>query len=979
MVGDSGVSFVGRAEELARLQLVLDAAFGGTAATVVVSGEQGIGKTRLLEEFASEAESRGCLVLGGCAAEFELELPFGVFIDALDPYLRTLDEGTAGRLALDRLGELAVVFPALGHLRGSIEQPVSAAERFRVHYAVRDLLERLAVRRPVVLLLDDLHWADGASLELLQFLFRRPPDAPVVLCASKRVGTGVGLAGLDGAAALVHHADVTSVALGPLGIEEIEELIGRSGEVNVENLFHNSGGNPFYALQLAAVSDGSAVGNETGEVVPPAVAASIFAQLEALSPPTRNFAQSAAVVGDPFDLDLVAEVRGDSEESVWSHLDELVGTGLVRPTDVPRRFRFRHPLWRNAVYTSTAHGARAKDHRRVAAILAARGVAAELLACHVEQIAVFGDLGAVSVLQRAGDASSRHAPMIAARWYAAALRLLPGDAQADERRVTLLGSLAHAQAATGRFAEALAAIEEALELMAEAPIESRLELVVGCSEIEQLVGRHTEALTRLRREFGGLGAPCSPAVALLISMSSASLYLADHRGMLEWARRSVEVAEQLGDDVLLAAALAALANGAVFAGDGSLALTSHDEAAALVDGLGSNPSRSHLDALCSLATAELYMDRYVEGCRHGERALRLARATGTTQLLPILTPILGMSLAMTGQMAKSAEVLDDAIEAARIAGNAPGLAMNLFNRALAAVMSGDIDIALAAGAESVEVARSVDNGVITAFAGAIQAQAMFENGDPRRSRRLLLDSVGGAQIPLLAGGWRAHFLEVLTRCDLELGQVEDAAIAADRCRDLAEASGSSLAALMADRAQAEVALARGCPQTASEHALRAADRSERTGATVHAATSHALAGRAMAAGGHRADAVAQFEHAAAAFEAIGAPRYRDRADAELRKLGCVVHRRTRRGVTGESWFESLTGREREVAELIRERRTNREIAEELFLSTKTIESHVRSLFNKVGVSRRAEVARALDELLGASSARPPGSSPPAPH
>jgi ATP/maltotriose-dependent transcriptional regulator MalT len=445
----------------------------------------------------------------------------------------------------------------------------------------------------------------------------------------------------------------------------------------------------------------------------------------------------------------------------------------------------------------------------------------------------------------------------------------------------------------------------------------------------------------------------------LVALSAASLYLADHNGMLEWARVAVEAAGTVNDDALLAAASSAYAMGAAFAGRIDLALELHGDAARLIDSLGDELLAPRIDALSNLSTAELYLDLYVESCRHGERGLSLARATGRTQLLPILTPILGTALTMTGKMTRSAEVLDDAIEAARLVGNTQAATLNLFNRALSALMAGDIGMALQLGAESVELARSVDNGVISAFAGAIHAQTLLEAGDPDAAFELLLESVGGEEIPLLAGGWRATFFELLTRCCLALGARDQAEAAAQRVRLLADELGLCLSGLMAARAAAAVALEDRRPADAVELALSAIGQSERSGARVHAATSRGLAGRALAAAGRRDEAIDQFERAAAEFDALGALRYRDQVESELRRLGRTVHRRTSRGQAGGSGMETLTGRELEVAELVLARRTNRQIAEELFLSLKTVETHMRNIFYKMAVSSRHEVARTL--------------------
>ena len=948
-------ALLGRDQEVKLLERVLDDARDGDAGFVMISGEAGIGKTSLLEKLREIAVGSGCLTLAGRASEFDQELPFGLFTDALDAYLDSLHRQALDRLAIDRLGDLASIFPSMHALGDAVEHPASVTERFRVHYAVRELLERLAAGRPLVLILDDLQWADGASLELIAYLLRHPPQAEVMVAMALRPGP------VDPALARTMRNVQTSsllhnVELGPLPIESVRLLVGD----DAQELHHLSGGNPFYALQLARspVAAGQTE-SSGGREVPSAVARAIAAELATLSPTARNLAEAAAVVGDPFDIDIAAAASGRSEKDVFVELDELVAKDMMRVTDVPRRFQFRHPIVRSAVYGSCAPSVRIQCHQRAVDALAKRGSSAGERAHHVEQSARYGDSEAISLLRQAGEEAANQAPTSALRWFMAALRLLPGHAPSAER-VDLLALLAASQAALGLFTDALATLEECIDLTGTEGGDLRVEMIVGCAELEQLMGHHGESRARLKRAYDELTDPGSPAgVSLLIALSSASLYLADHQGMLEWGRLAVEAADTLGNEAVQAAALAAHTMGAAFAGQIALALEMHDRAARLIDTADDQVLTARLDALSNLATAELYLDLHAQGCVHGERALALARATGRTQRLPILTPILGTSLAMAGETRRSAEVLDDAIEAARLVDNAQGLSLNLFNRALSAVMAGDLETALDVGAESVRLARSVDNGVITAFAGAIHAQALLESGDANGALELLLESVGGEEIPLLAGGWRAHFMELLTRCNLELGRRSAAEAAATRVRRLAEELELGLPGLMADRASAAVAIAGGDYEVAVELARSAIQRSEAIGAPVHAATSRALAGRALAGAGRSDEAILELEGASIGFESLGALRYRDQVDAQLRRLGRAVHRRTRPGQTDGNGLAALTGRELEVADLVLDRRTNREIAAELFLSTKTVETHMRNIFNKLGVSSRVEVARAL--------------------
>src|SRR5215218_1325961 len=177
--------FAGRTDELGALERLLDELARGRAGAVELSGEPGIGKTRLLRELAARAEAQRCLVLAGSASELERDLPFSLFVDALDQYLQALGAGGLAELDDDVRTELAHVFPSLAGLAGS-RRAALQHERYRSHRAVRELLERLAARQPFVLELDDVHWADSASVELLGALLRRPPAAPVLVALAAR-------------------------------------------------------------------------------------------------------------------------------------------------------------------------------------------------------------------------------------------------------------------------------------------------------------------------------------------------------------------------------------------------------------------------------------------------------------------------------------------------------------------------------------------------------------------------------------------------------------------------------------------------------------------------------------------------------------------------------------------------------------------------------------------------------------------------
>src|SRR6478609_3656446 len=178
-------SLVGRQEELGRIDDALDALATGRPGAVEVVGAAGIGKTRLLAEAADRADARGHIVLRGAAADLERDIAFWVFIDALDEYVESVEPRRLGNLPDEVRSELARVFPALAHF-GRGDAAGLQGERYRINRAVRELLQRLAATKPLVLILDDFHWADPASVDLLLSLLHRPPAAGVLIVLAAR-------------------------------------------------------------------------------------------------------------------------------------------------------------------------------------------------------------------------------------------------------------------------------------------------------------------------------------------------------------------------------------------------------------------------------------------------------------------------------------------------------------------------------------------------------------------------------------------------------------------------------------------------------------------------------------------------------------------------------------------------------------------------------------------------------------------------
>ena len=488
------------------------------------SGEPGIGKTRLLRELAARAEPRGHLVLSGSASELERDLPFSVFVDALDEYVESLEPNRLAALDDDVQAELAHVFPSLSALAGGREV-APQHERYRSHRAVRALLEHLAQTRPLVLVLDDFHWADSASVELLGALLRRPPAAAVLIAVALRPRQTPER--LAAALERAHReAALTRIELGALTLRRGSRVSRRRGR-------RDRGGRPLRGERRQPLLPRAArpVARARRPRLPPLPG---LADRHRRPAGGRRLAErrAGAAVGRGTPG---ARRRGGGGRSVRARAGggrggDVRGCGDGRGRRAPAA-RSRSPDRRAPAISASGTrssggrstrprrgGWRLGAHERCAEALAARGAAAAARAHHVERSARQGDLAAVAVLREAGEAAARLAPASAARWFGGALRLLPQTAPAQER-VELLLARAGALAAAGHFADSHEALLEALAIVPDESSALRTTLATACAGVEHRLGRYEQAHARLVSALGGLPEPVSvESVELLIEL-----------------------------------------------------------------------------------------------------------------------------------------------------------------------------------------------------------------------------------------------------------------------------------------------------------------------------------------------------------------------------------------------------------------------------------------------------------------------------
>jgi ATP/maltotriose-dependent transcriptional regulator MalT len=929
----------------------------GPSRAVGLRGEPGIGKSRLLAELASRAEERGHLVLTGRATELERDLPFALLIDAFD---RHLANDPPRRLDDEHLAQLAAVVPAVAGMPG-VEPAPSPDGRHGVARAVRALLQLLAVEHPVTLLFDDVQWADAASADVLALLLHRPPPTRLLLALATRAGRAPDLEAALEIAVRNGSADVLDV--GPLSRKEANGLMASLRRTARERLYVESGGNPFYleALARAAGSDpGRGVG--TGMAgVPRAVRAALAGEVGVLPAQMREVLEGAAVAGDPFEPELAGAAVGVPESAVLSALDELLAADLIRPTDQPRRFRFRHPLVRRAVYEGTAGGSRLAAHARAADALAARGATPAQRAHHAERAARPGDMDVVELLAEAAAETAARAPATAAGWYGSALRLLPDGPDHDERRLALLRAQADAFTSANRAVDARDSLRRALRLIPADDVVTRVEMTAALAHLEVWFINPDEAHDLLTEARSALGDDAPRERALLtLELAQERESCGDYDAVGSLAEEARAAAQEAGDPVLEAAAAVHAADAATAelrgVDEAALARAEHllDEAEALVDALPDEVVTGRLDTLLSLATSQLHGDRSAGPA--AERGLRLARQTGQGFLASTFLSLLGYAAERSGDLDSARKEAEDAVDSALVSGNATIMYWGSKLSAWVALAQGRAGDAVADAELAVEATRSYS----PSSAGWTLADARLASGDARGALAALESS--GWVDPQLPPSDRLRALEVVVRTHLALGRRDEAAEWAARAPDEAAGRRTGVLGAIASLIDAQILLAQEEPRKAASAALAGASVAHETGAPLWEGRCRTVAGEALAAEGKADEARAELRRAADDLDARGAAGYRDAALRILRQLG----ERPRPAPAAAAATDEagglavLTPREREVAALVAEGRTNRQIGAQLHLSEKTIEKHVSSAMAKLGVGSRTGIARLVE-------------------
>ena len=959
---------VGRGQEIVQLEEALTLVSTGSRRTVEVVGEAGIGKSRLLQELCRLADARGFLVLEGRAAEFEQDIPFGVIVDALNDYVGSLEPHLFRALDTQAVQELASIFPSLSVLAETDAIARADASRYRVHYALRALLERLARRQAILLALDDLHWADAASFEVIAHVLRRF-NGPLLTGlafrhAPSRLAAALETSSREGFASRLEPA--------PLNRTEARALLDPGTDPALrEELYLESGGNPFYLEQLARADryPSSPVPLATPHrdevwTLPPGVIAAIRQELARLSSDRRRLLEAGAVAGESFDPSLLAAIAEVDEQETLVALDELLEVDLVRPTAVPRSFRFRHPIVRRVVYDAAPGGWRIGAHTRAAGALASRHAGGTELAHHLARSASVGDQRAIAQLIATSRSTGPRAPLTAGRWLLSAVGLLPPGSV--ERRVALLAEAGALLTSGAAYDEALASLDEALSAAPRDHVELRAGLIAQRAQARRRAGHPFTSRSELELALQSLeDRSDETGLSVRLELAMDRYWHGDFANVRTLAAEVLTVAAEREDApiISLAASLTSLAN--CREQNLSEAVDYMDRAQAAFAGLPDERLAEHLYLTHYIGEAALQLERADDALALGRRGFEVARMTGQGAAARSWIGIEVHALLMKGQAAAAARSAEEWIDPQALATDDWRMIWLVGADSLAALRTGASEHALASANEM--LMRSERTHADTALSGLARvhlAGALLASGDPSGARAELspldTDASGWLLDLNCAQGW-----DTLVRAELALGDLQAAEGAVSRAERRAPDARLRQRTATVRCASAAVKLAAGDPCAAAEAAEDAAAFAEAAANPLLEARCRAQAGAALAALGDRDRGVAELESAEATLSACGARREADAVAHELRGLGRRVARAGRREQT--AGLSTLSSREREVANEVAMGKTNRAVAATLFVSEKTVESHLARIYAKLDVHSRAALATVIARDAGDGS------------
>ena len=912
----------GRAGELKVIGALLTALAQGRGGVLVIEGPPGIGKSRLLTELMAVADKSGVRTLFGEAFEYQQTVPFfSLFMATLraDPPVGDAD-------ALRRLGG-------------------SADLRYWVVHDLADAIDAAAAQTPLAIVLEDIHWADNATLLALRSLASARPDVPVLWVLTAR--TGAGGPALQETVSVLQRADAAVLrvaAMSPSAVADmVQDAVRANADESLLNLAAKAHGNPFLVTELVGgldeegrlkVSGGRAVA--TGQALPRRLGAGMQQRLDHLSTGAGEVVRVAAVLPDRFSAGLLAAMLERQPSSLMSALDEAVRVDLLVEDD--EQLRFRHDLLREATRQSLPQSLRRAMERQSASIMLGMGAAPAEVATQLARSAEPGDQEAISALRQAAQSVGHSDASAAADLSKRALELLAAD---DAEHGQLVAETVMLLNRASRYAEA----EE-----------------LAVAALSEAASPQEEAEIRLRR-------------ATLIKHSA------------QWRVEENRRALQLGDisEVTRARHLGWLAYNLTFHDQRGQRRAAANEAAAAAASTGDLEATILADVtLAVLDGGEGYAGRAVGRL---EELCALARASGVTAAHDLAALHYPLLLAAVGRLDDAADQIADGTQQARREGNAMALDMWTLFDGIVHLTAGRLSAARAAteslpppqrtAVTELNMMRMV---ILTEVAARTDDRMLLQQmvNDARDAYSTSSSTVrrGAAHVLALAAWQRDDVHDAMRWLggDIKLfgtplwPPVLDRVILGARVASAAGDAGLRARVLQAievlEREQPPIPLftgvagyARGILERDAQALLAAADLLHASSRPLLYAAAAEDAGAELAHTDHPDEAVDQLNAAFDTYlhhEALADAR---RVGRDLRRLG--VHRRIVSQPRAKTGWDSLTDSELTVVNLIAQGATNRSVAQHLHVSPHTVKAHLHNAFAKLGINSRAQLTQLM--------------------
>ena len=877
-----------RGEELATVTAALERAAGGDGAVIVIEGPPGIGKTALLEAARGEALDSGFRLLTARAGEHEREFSWGVVRQLFDPVLAAATDEELAALWRGPAEAARPLFQATGL---GPEHDSS----FAVSHGLFWLAANIADERPVLLVVDDLHWCDGSSLSFLDYCARRLDGLPLAVLGTLRPREpGADHALLDAfctnpSAVLVRPQPLSEAGSAAFLEAQLDELPGPG----VAAASHRAtGGNPLLPSELARTLRSRDPQDDPADVIAsggPAVARTVAIRMRNASADARRLVQAAAVLGDEWPL-ATAVAIAELDAAADAAARQLVGIDVLKPG---ASMSFVHPVVRAAIYEDIGPLERSRLHARTAEILEAGGAPLERVAGHLVHVHPAGDPAAFAKLRDASRSALASGDMGAA---VTLLRRALAEPPPPEQRTGVLAALGFAAAMRDAPA-AIGYLTEAFDGAEDPRVRAAIaELLIRSLQFMEEPRRAVDIGSRVLGELG----PEHDVERRRLEAALIELDLMRRAG-LGWVRDRIQGAASIEPADYAACAQISLAVGARMR---ALEITADETVAEVGRALA------------------------------GGRLLHEAQGS-IAQVIPAI------ALAVADRPGHGISVCDDALRASERTGSALGYVANRIFRAWCHDRAGNVEEVAADAEEAVRAGTAYGTAPAITWSSALWAEALIEMDQLEQAERRLLTLGPLEDIPN-----RWHWLTTKLAWSRLLRLRGDAERALQLAREVGaayEELGGLNPAYIPWRFRASEAL------------LMLPDRSEE--ARAFAAETVELARRWGAPSGIGA---------ALRLQALAEP---DDAEELLTESVAVLEGSEARLERARSFVElgaaqrrasSLTPSERRTAELAAQGLSNREIAQQLFVTVKTVEVHLSNTYRKLDIRGRPQLASALD-------------------